>query len=124
MAAYRKIVEESESGDCIFLHYSGHGCKIPDDSGDEADGYDEALVPVDYQSVGVIRDDDLYATIIKPLKEGVTLTSLMDCCHSGTVLDLPYMFKADGNQTAMEIDENFDFKKLFGKVGAELSEWF
>uniref|UniRef100_A0A7S1CX21 Peptidase C14 caspase domain-containing protein n=1 Tax=Cyclophora tenuis TaxID=216820 RepID=A0A7S1CX21_CYCTE len=118
IAAYRKIVEEAEPGDAVFLHYSGHGCKIPDDSGDEDDGYDEALVPFDYTSAGVIRDDDLFNIIVKPLKDGVTLTSLMDCCHSGTILDLPYMFKADGNQTAMEIDEGFNFDKLFGKLGS------
>jgi metacaspase-1 len=31
------------------MHYSGHGTQIPDDDGDEADGMDEALCPVDYQ---------------------------------------------------------------------------
>lgn len=120
IAAYRRIVEEAEPGDAVFLHYSGHGCKIRDDNGDEEDGFDEALVPFDYTSAGVIRDDDLFKIIIQPLQDGVTLTSLMDCCHSGTILDLPYMFKADGNQTEMEIDEGFNFNKLFGFVGAFL----
>jgi metacaspase-1 len=41
LAAYRKIVSESRSGDVIFCHYSGHGGKLQDDSGDEKDGYDE-----------------------------------------------------------------------------------
>ena len=55
---------EAEDGDAIFLHYSGHGTKIRDDDGDEADGYDEALCPRDFQSAGMIRDDDLYDILV------------------------------------------------------------
>jgi hypothetical protein len=115
--AYKKIVDESEAGDAVFCHYSGHGAKIRDDDGDEADGYDETLVPVDYHEAGMIRDDDLFDILIKPMKDDVHCVFLMDCCHSGTVLDLPYLFKADGSSETMEIDETFDFKKLLGKFG-------
>jgi metacaspase-1 len=41
LAAYRKIVAESQNGDVVFCHYSGHGGKLRDDNGDEKDGYDE-----------------------------------------------------------------------------------
>lgn len=38
-----------------------------------------------------------------PLPAGVTLTVLMDCCHSGTILDLPFCFDGrDGTLDAID----------------------
>ena len=51
---------------------------------------------MDYASTGQIRDDDIYDNLVCAMPEGSTLVSLMDCCHSGTVLDLPYTYRADG----------------------------
>jgi len=81
LAAYKKVVSESQAGDAVFCHYSGHGGKLRDDDGDEKDGYDETLVPVDYDSKGQIRDDDLFSTLIAPMAKGVVMTCVMDCCH-------------------------------------------
>ena len=39
--AFDRIVEYSKPGDVVFIHYSGHGGRVRDTSGDEADGYDE-----------------------------------------------------------------------------------
>jgi hypothetical protein len=112
IAGYKKIVSECKAGDALFLHYSGHGAKILDDDVDEEeDGYDEVLVPLDYQKKGMIRDDDLYEIIVKGMPAGVHVVCLMDCCHSGTVLDLPYKFLPNGEVEEMEIDDGFDFKK-------------
>lgn len=90
----------------------GHGGKLRDQNGDEADGYDETLVPVDYQSAGQIRDDDLLKTLVVPMAQGVVATSVMDCCHSGTVLDLPYNFKGDGEHDGMEEEDGYDFDPM------------
>jgi len=115
------LVEGSAAGDSLFLHYSGHGASVRDDDGDEPDGKDECLVPVDYESAGLLRDDDVFKLVVAPLPEGVQLTCVLDCCHSGTILDLPYMFKADdgslaavedGSFSTMQENPNFDFGKV------------
>jgi hypothetical protein len=35
LAAYRKLVNQAKSGDVVFCHYSGHGGRKKDKSGDE-----------------------------------------------------------------------------------------
>jgi hypothetical protein len=90
----------------------GHQGNIKDDNGNEKDGFDETLVPVDYGTKGQIRDDDIFSTLVGPMPAGVGVTSIMDCCHSGTVLDLLYVFIADGEHEGMEIPAEFDFATL------------
>jgi hypothetical protein len=54
---------------------------------------DETILPTDFNSAGVIVDDDLNAMMVRPLAPGVTLHALIDACHSGTAMDLPYRAK-------------------------------
>ena len=56
---------------------------------------DETLIPVDYQKEGQIRDDLIFKLLVVPLQAGAHMVALFDCCHSGTILDLPYMFVAN-----------------------------
>jgi len=109
MSAYEKLTIDSKDGDVVFCHFSGHGGKLRDDDGDEEDGFDETLIPLDYQKAGQIRDDDLLSGLVVPFVKGVFATFVMDCCHSGTVLDLPYAFQADGKQSEMAEESGFPF---------------
>lgn len=77
-------------------------------------GYDETLIPVDYERSGQIRDDQIFSTLVGPMKEGVVMTCIMDCCHSGSVLDLPFVFVADGEHDQMGVPPDFDFGTLHG----------
>ena len=49
---------------CVFLSFAGHGGSVTDTSGDEADGKDETMVPVDYQSSGQITDDVIFKKVL------------------------------------------------------------
>lgn len=82
-AALRQLVRDSRAGDVIVVQYAGHGTHVNDLDGDETDGQDEALCPVDFAGGALYLDDDL-AEAIAPLPDGVNLTFFMDCCHSGT----------------------------------------
>ncbi|CAN0229943.1 unnamed protein product [Pylaiella littoralis] len=129
LAGMRWLVADAEAGDSLFMHYSGHGGSVKDTSGDEADNMDETMVPVDYKSSGQITDDVILKELVMTLPEGVTLTVVMDCCHSGSILDLPYALKADeGTIGAVEAGDmsstisanpGFDFAKML-KIGKEL----
>lgn len=83
-AAIQKLIHGSKKGDVLLLHYSGHGSNVPDDDGDEADKREEILCPTDLDWKDPFRDDWLRKTFDK-LKAGVSLTVIMDCCHSGTI---------------------------------------
>lgn len=117
LAAFDDLVEKSAAGDSVFVHYSGHGGRLRDDSNDEDDGIDETLIPTNYTDAGQIRDDTVFKRLVLPMADDVTLTCLMDCCHSGTVLDLPYKFKAGMGQSVMTVQPEFHFDKFFRKIG-------
>ncbi|HSD27633.1 MAG TPA: caspase family protein [Vicinamibacteria bacterium] len=82
-AGIKKLVKGGRKGDVLLLHYSGHGSNVPDDDGDEADRRDEILCPTDLDWKDPLRDDWLRGTF-DALRPGVSLTVVMDCCHSGT----------------------------------------
>jgi metacaspase-1 len=76
----RAMLEVSGPGDVVRIQYSGHGTRVPDKDGDEADGYDEALVLYD----GIWLDDQV-ADLLLEMPDGVDLAFISDSCHSGTV---------------------------------------
>lgn len=63
--------------------------------GDEADGYDEALVPVDSSTAGLLIDDDLSRILVNQIPVGAHLHAVVDACHSGSALDLENVARMD-----------------------------
>lgn len=90
--SFKWLVEDCMAGDSLVFYFSGHGVRQFDFDSDESDGFDEAICPVDFVEVGTITDDEIKSAIVRPLKKGVTLNAVVDACHSGTVLDLPYVY--------------------------------
>ncbi|KAF9381195.1 Ca(2+)-dependent cysteine protease [Podila verticillata] len=90
------LIQDAKKNDSYFLHYSGHGGQVRDLDGDETDGLDNCIFPVDHAENGVIIDDELHRDVVKKLPPGVRLTVVFDCCHSGSALDLPYIYAATG----------------------------
>ncbi|MCK9458845.1 MAG: caspase family protein [Proteobacteria bacterium] len=77
------LVSGAVSGDSLVFCYSGHGSKVRDTNGDEADLYDEILCPVDFFSGQYVSDDNL-RSIFSALPIGVSLDVFIDSCYSGT----------------------------------------
>jgi hypothetical protein len=94
--AMQWLVAGAQPNDALFLHYSGHGGQTEDTDRDEEDGSDEVIYPVDYKRAGHIVDDEIHHHVVKPLRAGVRLTAIFDSCHSGSVMDLPYIYSTKG----------------------------
>ena len=81
-----------KANDRVLVYYSGHGTRIQDNDGDEADGFDEALVPFDFSRAGVqpgqpgpsnlLRDDE-FGELLRTIPSNRVFV-LLDSCHSGT----------------------------------------
>ncbi|XP_004293812.1 PREDICTED: metacaspase-4 [Fragaria vesca subsp. vesca] len=82
--AITDLIRSARSGDVLFVHYSGHGTRLPAETGDDDDtGYDECIVPTD---MNLITDDD-FREFVDQLKKGCRLTIVSDSCHSGGLID-------------------------------------
>ncbi|KAG9094910.1 cytochrome c oxidase subunit 1 [Ceratobasidium sp. 370] len=94
------------AGDRRFFHYAGHGTQVEDQDGDEEDGMDEAIQPADWatqynrEDRGLIIDDVFRDCLVDPLPANSELTAVVDCCHSGTILDMEQETKAHNSSRA------------------------
>lgn len=111
------LVDEAIAGDILIFHYSGHGSQVKDLHGDEEDGYDETICPIDFMQPRVITykgkkyrvdsqiiDDEINEILVK-VPRNVKLLMLSDSCHSGTIGDLKNNLL---NYVGPEIWENFN----------------
>ena len=101
----------------IFFQFSGHGTYAKDNNGDELDGKDEYICPVD---LNCIRDDEI-RSILDKLNNNTTLLSVMDCCHSGTSMDLPFLYNQIGGRIMMVQNNSTKYRSLLGKKIYSLS---
>lgn len=83
-----------EKLDFVWIHYSGHGSYQRDRTGDETDGYDEGLVPSDYEKKGILIDD-IINKVISSFNPMTQILFICDSCHSGSMLDLRYTWNSN-----------------------------
>jgi len=120
--AFKKLTEQSKPGDAVFVLFTGHGCRTMDSSIDvTAESYDEALLPSDYEESGIIRDTLMFKTLFAPMKKGVTVTCIIDCAHTGVMIDLPYLWstkdsKKEEQQAKMSLNNDFSFVRFLKVV--------
>ena len=91
-----KFTNKTKKGDIVYLHFSAHGQPVEDLNGDEEDGWDESIVPIDAYKIykkGFYEGqkhltDDLLNKYVKKLREKIGqsgfLYVVIDACHAGT----------------------------------------
>jgi len=90
MNAMKKALKGLSDDDTLYIHYSGHGSYQPCDSytaSSETDYYDEGWVPYDYDSCGLLIDNEINH-MVKSLDPDVHLFICSDSCFSGSVVRL------------------------------------
>ena len=81
-----------------WFHYSGHGGQTIDWDGDEEDGKDECLFPVDYRAAGSLRDDEVAQILRHGLSQDASLVAIVDACHSGSMFDFKHVYSAGATE--------------------------
>lgn len=90
-----QFVKSTKKGDIVYVHFSTHGQPVEDLNGDEEDGWDESVVPIDafkmyqkgvYEGERHLLDDQLN-TFTMRLREIIGSTGFLyvviDACHAG-----------------------------------------
>ncbi len=91
-----QFIRKTKKGDIVYLHFSTHGQPVEDLNGDEEDGWDEAIVPIDaykmyrkgiYEGKRHLLDDQLNE-FVQQLRGKIGKTGFLyvviDACHAGT----------------------------------------
>lgn len=93
---FENLIARSQTGDYIYIHFSGHGQQITDLNGDEEEGLDEAWIPYDaqfayakgkYEGQNHLIDDKLnqyFHRIREKIGAEGKIVVVADACHSGS----------------------------------------
>ena len=102
IAAFDWLV--SEPGYQCFLHYSGHGGQVRNPNSDRANAFEDTICPVDFREEGQLNSDVLHQQLVSRMAPSNQLFVVFDCCHSGSALELPFVYRtdADGNVNVMD----------------------
>jgi hypothetical protein len=107
IAAFGELDQKEERHTTVIFYYSGHGGQIPDDSGDESDGYDEFIGMYDLPlilngSQGILTDDDLEGLLANLESEHIVV--IIDTCYSGGMMETAVQAFSDLRQRGLVND--------------------
>ena len=115
LAALDWLVTGLKPGENVMFHYSGHGGRVRDTNGDEVSGYDSCIYPVNGRQIEMILDDDLRARLAAKIPAGSKCFVVLDCCYSGSAVDLRCAWQATTEST-LTYTENQKYAKTAGTV--------
>ena len=70
-----------------------------------------SAIPVDFETAGEITDDWLFDNMISKIPKDVNLWCFLDCCHSGTAVDLKHNYQSNCKYRKSSSYENVVYKK-------------
>lgn len=117
----------AKQGDLMYIHFSGHGGRATTifDRSLKPSGLDEALVPTDIACGGkYVRDLELGMLLQNLENAGLTVTVVLDCCHSGGAVRGEHNSQLGDPRSIMEVyrsepklDKPRSFKRIqkFGR---------
>lgn len=109
------IVSGLKPGENVLFHYSGHGGLIRDTNGDEVTGFDSCIYPLNGKNLETISDDELRTQLAAKIPAGCKCFVILDCCHSGSAVDLRSMWQAPAPNT-LTYTENKRYPKTDGTI--------
>lgn len=93
LEAIQWLVADLKPGQNVYFHYSGHGIRILDNSGDEISGADSCICPYNNGKIEIITDDELRVALAEKIPAGSKCFAVIDACNSGTAMDLQYTWQ-------------------------------
>lgn len=115
LSALNWLVSGLRAGEHVLFHFAGHGGRVRDTNGDEVTGLDSCIYPVNSGRMETILDDELRALLAMRIPTGSKCFVVLDCCHSGTAVDLRCDWAAS-SATSLTFTENQKYPKTAGTV--------
>ena len=109
------LVKDLKPGQNVYFHFSGHGGRVRDTNGDEVTGLDSCIYPLNGGRMETITDDELRTLLAARIPAGSKAFVVLDCCHSGTAVDLRYLWAAPA-ATSLSYAEDKKYAALPGTV--------
>lgn len=84
---------------------------MPDIDGERESGFDDTIVPVDFVRNGQLDSSLLHDHLVSRLPPSSSLFAIFDCCHSGSIMKLPYLYRSDEHgkvSLTAQVDKGLD----------------